>query len=303
MNVNTGQGANVVAGNIMVMARTNEMVLVTAVSTDQLTITRGYGSVAAAAGVDQDEWFIIGYASLEDDFKPTLISTDKTAASNFLQFFRKPYGASDIQINSLLYGGIDIDYQRRKAGIEFLRDIEKAALLGYAKEDTSGTSPRRTTGGLLSYISTNVTDFGGFLSESTFEDYLRPGFRYGSTKKLLVSAPQPLSTIAMFAQNRLRLIPRDKTFGVAIVEYVSPHGTVGIVKDNVLEGSTGFGGMMFLIDMENMIYRYLTNEDVHIVQNIQNPDESAKIDEYRAVCGFQIMLEKVHSLGKNINNT
>jgi len=287
----------------MVMARTNEMVLVNAVSGDVLTITRGYGSVAGTAGVDQDEWFILGYASLEDDFKPTLLSTDKTPQQNFLQFFRKPYGASDIEINSLLYGGIDIDYQRRKAGIEFLRDIEKASLLGFPKEDTSGTSPRRTTGGFLSFIATNVTDFGGSMSEGTFEDFLRPGFRYGSTKKLLISAPQPLSTIAMFAQNRLRLIPRDKTFGVAVVEYVSPHGTIGIVKVNVLEGSTGFGGLIFLIDMENVVYRYLTNEDVHIVQNIQSPDESAKIDEYRAVCGFQIMLEKVHSLGKNINNT
>jgi hypothetical protein len=52
--------------------------------------------------------------------------------------------------------------------MEHAKDIEYALLLGRKSLDTSGATELRTTGGALSFISTNQTDAGGDLSEAEF---------------------------------------------------------------------------------------------------------------------------------------
>lgn len=32
------------------------------------------------------------------------------------------------------------------------------------------------------------------------------------------------------------MVPKDKTYGIAVTQYLSPHGTVNLINDVMLEG-------------------------------------------------------------------
>ncbi|MEG1997378.1 MAG: DUF5309 family protein, partial [Clostridiales bacterium] len=74
-------------------------------------------------------------------------STQEMVCYNYTQIFRTPIGLSNTEKASKMYGGRDQDYQRKKAGIEHVRDIANAMYFGQRKEDTTGSTPRRTMGG------------------------------------------------------------------------------------------------------------------------------------------------------------
>lgn len=292
-------GAYFRAGDIVKVPRTGETMKVTAQTATTITVVRSIGAVAAAALVDNDPLFIIGNANQEFAASRALRSTLEVTKFNYTQIFRTPVGASGTQNATDLRGGNDLAYQRRKKGIEHTVDIERAMLFGEKGIDTSGTQAERYTGGLLEFISTNITDAGGALSEAEWETFLRTGFRYGNKSKLVVASPLVMSVISTFAQGKLQVVPEDKTYGIAVTRYVSPHGEVNLVMSNLLEGAV-YGGYAFLIDPENVAYRPL--RETTLKTNIQAPDEDGQKDEYLTECGLQVRLEKSHAILKNVTS-
>lgn len=83
-----------------------------------------------------------------------------------------------------------------------------------------------------------------------------------------------------------------------IAQYLSPHGTINIVKDVLLEyqglpGSTSYwGGYAYGLELENLAYRYLQNRDVVLETDIQNPGDDLYKDQYIAEVGLEFRLEK-----------
>jgi hypothetical protein len=166
---------------------------------------------SAASGADL---VIIGSAFAEGSASTDLatLSTQTTVVSNYLQIFRKSVEITKSMANTELYGGADRPYQRKKKGIELMRDLERAFLFGEPLQDTgaagtyayaqAGGHARRTTGGIEYFISTNATDAGGALTEPEFEGFLRSVFRYGSNTRYLFCAPLILSVISLWAQGK-----------------------------------------------------------------------------------------------------
>lgn len=73
------------AGDIVKVPRTGEVILVTAVATNDLTVTRGYGVTAAAALVDNDPIVIIGNVNEEGSGTRTIKSTLEQEVYNYTQ--------------------------------------------------------------------------------------------------------------------------------------------------------------------------------------------------------------------------
>jgi hypothetical protein len=204
--------------------------------------------------------------------------------------------------NIELYGGADRPYQRKKKGIELMRDLERAFLFGKAYQHTGTTHYARTTGGIESFITTNSTAAGGALTESEFEGFLRTIFRYGSNSRYLFAAPIILSVVSLWAQGKLQMFPKDKTYGIAISQYTSPHGTINLVKELMLENAGGvsdtsyYGGYGFAIDLEDITYRYLQNRDVQMETEIQHPGDDYYKDQYICEVGMEFHNEQKHGV-------
>lgn len=277
-------------GDIVAVPSTGEQVLVTAISGNDLTVTRSYGTTTGGAIADDAQVTILGNASAEGAVSPTQKTTKTSTITNFTEIFRTAFGVSGTEDASDLYGGKDMAYLAKKHGIEHKKDIERSFLFGEKKEDTTGASPRRVTGGLNSWIVTNRTNAGGALTEAEFETFLRSVFRYGSKKKTLLASPLLVSAINSWAGAKLQTVSSDKTYGIAVTQYINGHGTLNIVKHDLLEEA--YGGMGIVIDMDNLMYRHLSGRDTKLRTNIQANDSDTRQDEYLTECGLHLKQEK-----------
>jgi hypothetical protein len=142
-------------------------------------------------------------------------------------------------------GDDDWDHQAAKKGIEHKKDIEYALMVGHPSEDTSSGQARRTTGGFNHYVTTNVTDIGGTMTELEFFTALRPCFRYGAKEKWGLVSALALDVLNTFPRGKLEFRQGEKTFGLRIVQYISPHGTLNVVTHWLLEGAT-LGGQIWI---------------------------------------------------------
>jgi hypothetical protein len=276
---------------IVYVPRTNENMRVTAVDTgtNTLTVVRGVGSTAAAL-VDNDELLIASTAQPEGDASRTARSRNPSTILNYTQIFRTPWDATDTELHSEFEGGDDWDHQALKHGIEHKKSMELALMTGSPSEDTSSGQARRTTGGFRNYATQNATDAGGALTETEFFTALRPAFRYGSSEKWGLASALAVDVLNTFPRGKLEVRQSERTFGVRVMQYVSPHGTLNLVTHDLLEGTT-LGGQIWIIDTDVVRWRYLKNKrgsrDTHIRKEIQNNDVDGRKDEYLTEGGLE----------------
>lgn len=302
LDVTTGDGSLFRAGDVVKNTRTGEQYLVSSVATDALTVSRAWGTTAAAAINDADVLLIVGNANQENATARAILTADQTPKTNYTQIFRTPFGISRTANNSEMYGGNDLKHQRMTQLIEHQKTIERAFLFGEPKEDTSGTHPRRATGGIDHFIATNSTGAGGTLTETEFDDFLRTGFRYGSKTKWLFAAPIVTAAISFWAKGKLLTVAKDKTYGISVSQYLTPFGVVNIVNHNLFNETTIFSGYAFLLDLQSPAYRYLANSDTKLKTNIQANDADGEEDEYISECGLEFSQEKKNSVLTNVTS-
>lgn len=293
-------GAYFAEHDLVIVTRTGEMVRVLSVAGNTVNVERGVGSTAAAM-VDNDELYIISTAQPEGDTSKPARSSNPSNVYNYTQIFRKSWDITGTWLASRNQTRPhDWNHQARKAGIEHAREIELAFLFGYRSLDTSGSQERTTTKGAVRYVTTNVTDAGGTFTETEFSTFMRSAFTYkAGGPKLALAAPLVLDVLNAFAQGKLETRQGESTYGLAITQYISPHGTIRMVEHPEFRGAV-YGGYMLVLDPEELKYRYLANENenrnTHIRENIQEPDRDGQKNELLSDCGLQLGLEKRHAL-------
>jgi hypothetical protein len=285
-------------GDIIKIPRTGECVLVTVVTTgtSTLTVLRAYGTTVAAAIVDKDPLVIIGNANEEGAGVRTIKSFSETEVYNLCQIFKTPFGVTNTQNATDMYGGNDLSYQQKKKGIEHTVDIARAFYFGELKLDTTGTHPRRTTSGLLKFMAKNNYDASGALTQSEFDQNVcEVAFKYGSKEKLMLASARILSVINGWALGKLEISQGEDTFGLSVTKYVSPFGVLNIVYEPLFEGVV-YGGQAAIIDVENVRYRPLKGRDTSLSTNIQANDIDGRTDQYLTEAGLEVRLPETHAL-------
>jgi hypothetical protein len=289
-------------GDIVKVPRSGEVFLVTAITTNTLTVVRGYGVTAAALLQDNDPIVIIGNVNAEGSGTRDIKTTQEIEVFNYTQIFKTPFGVTNTQNASAAYGGSDLSYQQKKKGIEHMMDMSRSFLFGEKKLDTSGSKPKRATGGLLGYLNQNVYDAGGQLTQAEFDQNIAEvAFKYGSSEKLVLASSRLLSVVNGWAMGKLQIEQGEKTFGLNVVKYVTPFGILNLVHEPLFEG-TVYGGYGVVLDVENIKYRPLKGRDTKLETNIQNNDEDQRKDQYITEAGLEIRLPKTHAVIKGVTS-
>lgn len=279
---------------------TGELFRVTGVAGNVLTVVRGVGggNLAMANG---DELLIMGTLQPEGDTSKAARSDNPNTLSNYTGIFREPFEATETWRHSdNQVAPMDWAHQANKKGIEHRKDIEYHLIHGKPWEDLTGSQPRRGTGGVLHFITTNVTDAAGTLTETEFFTFLRSVSRYGSGRKLLLGSGLVLQVLNQFAQGKLETRQGESTYGLRVTRYQSAvGGSVDVVTHWLLEGNK-YGGYGIVLDADELAYRYLSNSegsrDTHIERDRQANDADTKKDEYLTEAGLQVGQEKKHGL-------
>lgn len=282
-----------------------ENMLVTAISSNNLTVVRGYGTTAAQAAIAVDTGvYIIGNANMENAGARDAMSTQEVAVTNYTQIFKTPIQLSNTEAASDLYGGADRAYQRRKALIEHKRDICRSIYFGEKKEDTSGTAVRRTMAGLFALIgAANTVTFassgGTALSYKSFDQYAAlPAFSHGSKEKLLIAGPKLIAAINSWRLDNTKVdeVGTDKTWGVQVSKLVTSYGIMDVVFEPMFTG--GLADLGLVLDMDNIRYVALKGRDTKLETNIQANDVDGVIDQYLTECSVECKQPKTHMIIK-----
>lgn len=278
--------------DLILAPATKELLRVTAIAGNVLTVTRGVGSTAAAIAAGA-QIYIVGSAAMEGDVSKQARSSTPTSVDNYTQIFRDPVDESASALSSdFIFDEHDYTYTKRKKGIEHATRLERAAWWG--RPSTSGTPAVRTTGGFFHFQgATNATDAAGSFTESEFWNASPALFKYGSGRKLAFASGLVLSVISQWAQGKVQTRTDDTTYGIAISELQGPLGRLGLVHHPLFDDTTVYSGYMAVLDMDDDVAkRYLAggiggSRDTHLVEKIQENDRDGQKDEYRSEVGFQ----------------
>jgi hypothetical protein len=162
-------------GDQIQVGGSQELMLVTAVSTDTLTVVRGYAGTTAEDLVDGQVINILGNASLEGADKPAARFSDRSRCGNYTQIFASTVEVSGTDIAAGQLGLSDeMDYQKQERLRELIRDMENTVVNGGepSSNPQGSGSVRRTMKGIMQHLSSNVfaTGDSGFPSGNDLDE-------------------------------------------------------------------------------------------------------------------------------------
>jgi hypothetical protein len=214
-----------------------ELLKVTAVNGNDLTVVRGYAGTTAAAiadGAKIEVQFVEGQEGA--DARQARYKARKRV-SNLTQIFDETVSISGTAAAVSNYGIDDLyDHEKAKKLLELALQLEKAAINGVKYE--SGDQLTRQMGGFRNFIQTNVVNAGGALSDTMINDamqsiYEKGGFANGGMYKIMVGAKQKRA-ISNFEKSNIRLDRQENGRGQVVDHFVSDFGQAEIVLNNNL---------------------------------------------------------------------
>lgn len=290
------------AGMVIQDITTSEQMRVTAVSSNTLTVSRGWGTTSATDIADNEAIVILGNANAEGASVPTALTSQPVKKYNYTQIFREPLDVTGTENATELYAGVNDLVSLRREHLQLhLKDIERAFFFGEPKEDTTGTQPIRATGGLRNRISTNVvtqTD----ITNSEFESWISDVYSKGGDKKLGFLSPLIAQAVNSWALGKLNMFPKDKTYGIAVTNYLSIHGELNFVVEKLFSENSTYNGYAFAVDMNRVAYRYMKDRDTKLLKNRQNNGDDKIIEEYFSEIGLQVITEDRHGFLKGVTS-
>lgn len=279
--------------------RTGEQVRVDQVAGNNVKVTRGIGSTPANM-LSGDELYIIGTAQPENDTSKPARAKQPSVVENFTQIFRTPFEQSGtLSATAFMVQPKEWNRLARNAGIEHAKDIELHFLLGRKSATNPGPTEDRTTGGALSFISSNQTDAGGNLSEAEFNAAMLQGMRYGHGNKLALASGVAVAALNKFPASKQIVASNETTYGMKVTHYTSPFGSLDLVYHRLLEGSK-YAGYLIGLDMQEVAYRALDNgevsRDTKVLANRQPNDQDGMKSEYLTEAGLEFGQQRAHFL-------
>lgn len=290
-------------------------------STNFVTVRRNLGSTYTlgvntpaitgdtAAG---DTVVIIGSGHPEGASIGSAISYASAKYRNFTQIHRTPLMLTRTARRTKLRTDARGPY--REAQREALQihaiEMERSFFFGEASENTSLSNPDgpldvtsagqplRTTRGILRWlpaittasvsVHTDLTTYNsGIVTEKIFDDFCEEVFRYGAKEKVGFVGSTGLNVMTQMAKNKatIDLVPTDQTYGMHMMRYLTPFGVLYLVNHPLLSVDPVWRRDLFVVDLDKLTYRYITDTD--FVENRQNPGDDASKDEFITEAGLE----------------
>lgn len=297
------------ADDLLRVQETDEVMRVTAdpANSTELVVERAWGSTAAAI-THADTVFCIGPAIAEGASLRKSHYVDPNKRYNLTGIFRYPLSLTNTAKAHKLRTGPAYAQMKREALDEHTIDQERGYIWGVRNEDLTGSEPKRSTGGILSYITTNVvTCSSGNLTAAVWDAFLKGVFAYGASEKLMFCGNQALLVINQMAESRgtVNLVPNASVYGIAVVKWVTPFGILYIKNHPLFNEITAHSKMGLVIEPRKLVYRPLIgngeNRDTKFLKNRQANDADKTEDEFLTEAGLEFHNEKCHGVIKDVN--
>lgn len=263
----------------------NEIMLVTAVNvtTDVLTVTRGSaGGTNTTAATHSSGAEVIGLGTILAEGSigsSTFQGRDKY--SNYTQIWSRKIQVSRTEQRIPKYGVPNELNKQMMHNLQALNlGIEQSALYGIGHVISGST--RRQTGGLDSYLTTNVDSTDTWLTVSSIEEKLQTAYNYGGSFDYIMAQPAAFQALNNTTGNeRVQTVTvEDARRGRRRAQVVmTEFGDIGLVRNRWVKKNNAFG-----VNRENFIFRVF---QPLVTEKLAKTDDT---DSYMMVCegGFEI---------------
>lgn len=285
-------------------ANSREVMLVTAVSGNTLTVARGYGGTPAESLVNGQGLTILGNAALEGDDRPATRFTNRARKQNFTQIFTASVEVSGSQQAVQSVGvSAELDYQKQERTRELLRDLENCVLNGVAPtaNGQGSSTVRRTMRGIIASLQSNMFEpsdgvlpaGGGANGDLLVEELLNAALR-----SIWEQSSARIDTIVVngFQKRRINQFvgdrgyaPKDTKFSELVGIYESDFGVSRVILSRWMPQDS-----VLLIDSSRVSVLPLAGRSFHF-----KPLAAAGDSETGQVIGeytLQLMNENAHGI-------
>ena len=253
--ITVDDGTKFKVGMIIGFVGYDEQVKVTAISTNDLTVTRGYGGTTAV-GMDDGTVIRILYIPAAEGSEPGDDSWEEPCTEyNYTQIFTRTIRVSNTARNSrhLVFEDL-IDRGVRDGLIQLEMEINHGAIYGRRYADTADPSVPRTLGGVIYFIDQvdgNIHDASSAeLSTTMMNDLLEQIAKDGGQPNLILAGTKQARKISSFNLTSgsapiVRTRMTDSRTGSAVYEFVGDL-PLGMIETIVVDVNFPDDKLMFL---------------------------------------------------------
>ncbi len=269
---------NILPGMIFRIERTSENVIINTV-TDAVTVvvTRSTGTVAAAAILDDDDFYQVGTAYEESSDRPIANNIIPVRVTNLTQIFRNTWAISGSAKATKVIAGESTDAENRQdAAALHAADMEKAIFFGQKSQGTRNGQPFRTMDGLINMIedpsfyppsyqgATNSFTAGATTNWTQLEGFLDPCFNQATDPKtsnervLFVGgdAKVVLNNIGRL-NGQYQLIDGQTNFGLQFTTLTTSRGRFRLIEHPLFNSNLVWSKMAVGVDLPTFHLAYL----------------------------------------------
>lgn len=304
------------AGDVLISEQTFERVIVMSdpVVDTKLQVTRGFANSTAAAVTvaTQNPYFVcIGSAYEEGSDAPTAVDFDPTKYNNYTQIFRNTLEATRTFKKTKLRYGDQVKEMKRECLELHGVDMERAFIFGGKSEGTFKGKPRRTTGGILSFIpQDNQVDvnsvYSGGLTMDGLEELMYSAFKMGSSEKMVICGNRAALTLqqAVRKNSSMQITSGIKEYGMNVSRLDCQFGSLVIKTHplfNQMGGGTAYAGFeasALVLDMAEFKYRYV--DDTTYQAKLNDDGVDGEKSGYLTEAGLEVHHGKYHHLWRNL---
>ncbi len=288
-----------------------EIMLVTAITGNVLTVVRRYGSTTASSLSNLQKLLILGNAAIEGDDRPATRFGDRVRKRNFTQIFTSSVEVSGSMRAARTHGIDDeLDYQKQERLRELMRDLENCVINGVAPaaNPQGSSSVRRSMNGIIPALTTNLFQpgqggiplgFGGTnqLSEPVLSAAMRLIWEQSSGKIDTIVVPGVQKRrINEFLQGVRFYAPDDQRIRNSVGVYESDFGVCRVVLSRWIPADS-----LLLLDSSRLSVLPLAGRSFQFKPLASNGDSDVGmvVGEYT----LEIKNENAHGLIRGLTTT
>ena len=234
--INVNDASSLVPMTQILNLNTGEMMFVTAVAANALTVIRGWGGTAAKAVTTSHILQKVGTAFEEGSNRPAAIANVGEAKFNYTQIFRASWDVTGTA-KAIKHRTGDIKAKNQSDAIFYhSEEMEKSLIWGRRGMAIHNNQPLHTMNGINAYITTNVSEAGATTDFDKVDDFLLDVFQKnvkGKPNERIAfcgnTTLQVLNNIARKEDSsRIEIGVGGNEYGLDIKKWISPYGTISL---------------------------------------------------------------------------
>lgn len=301
-------GLSLVPGDVLLVEKAdttiydNEIIVVSSVTSDTaIVVKRAQAGSSASAIADGDFFTRIGSAFAEGTSSPDASQRNPTKKFNYCQIFKTKIAQAKSVLGTKARTGKAWENDKKRKSFDHAVNMELAFLFGQKHETTGANGlPLRYTGGLRSFITTNVTVFATTPTEDTLLDALAPVFDYSKSQagdeRIVFAGNGFLNSLNKLARNssstRVNFDSIIEVYGMKLARWIIPQGTLGIKTHPLLNTHPRYKDAAFVIDPTGLKTRFLEGRSTKFEDNIQANDADTREGQWIGEEGLEVQHEE-----------